>query len=102
MTSGNQEPFQWLNGDLRLRLHIQPGAKRHAVSGRHGDRIRLRLAAPPVDGKANRALIEFLAGEFGVARRAVRVLAGRRSRQKTVRIDRPASLPDWFREFTAT
>ena len=70
-----------------LDLHIQPGASRTQFAGKHGDRIKVRLAAPPQDGKANAALIEFLAQYYGVARRNVRITSGLKSRQKRVMID---------------
>jgi uncharacterized protein (TIGR00251 family) len=53
-------------------------------AGRHGDRIKVRLAARAVDGKANEALIEFLAAHYRVAKRGVRIIAGLKSRQKRV------------------
>jgi uncharacterized protein len=72
---------------VTLELHVQPGAKRSGFAGEHGGRIKLRLAAPAVDGKANEALVEFLADYFGVPRRNVRIAAGLKSRQKRVIID---------------
>jgi len=72
---------------LILELHVQPGAKRSEFAGRHGERIKLRLAAPPVDGKANAALIEFLADYFGVPRRNIKIVSGIRSRTKRVAIE---------------
>ena len=70
-----------------LELHVQPGASRTEFAGKHGERIKVRLAAPPQDGKANAALIEFLARHYGVPRRNVRITAGLKSRQKRVVID---------------
>lgn len=70
-----------------LDLHVQPGAKRSEFAGEHGGRMKLRLAAPAVDGKANEALIEFLAAYFGVPKRNVRIAAGLKSRQKRVIIE---------------
>jgi hypothetical protein len=72
---------------LILELHVQPGAKRSEFAGRHGERVKLRLAAPAVEGKANEALVEFLADYFGVPRRNVRIAAGLKSRQKRVIIE---------------
>lgn len=72
-----------------LDLYVQPGAKRTEFAGPHGERIKLRLAARAVDGKANEALVEFLAGYYGVPRRCVRIAAGLRSRHKRVVIDAP-------------
>ena len=63
---------------------MQPGARVSEFAGRHGDRIKVRLAARAVDGKANEALIEFLAAHYGVAKREVRITAGLKSRQKRV------------------
>ena len=70
-----------------LELHVQPGAKRSEFAGKHGERIKLRLAAPAVEGKANDALVEFLADYFGVPKRNVRIARGLRSRHKRVIID---------------
>jgi uncharacterized protein (TIGR00251 family) len=70
-----------------LDLHVQPGAKRSEFAGEHGGRMKLRLAAPAVDGKANEALVEFLADYFGVPKRNVRIAAGLKSRQKRVIVD---------------
>lgn len=70
-----------------LELHVQPGASRSEFAGRHGERIKIRLAARAVEGKANEALIEFLAGYFKVPKRNVRIEAGLKSRQKRVVIE---------------
>lgn len=69
-----------------LDLHVQPGARTSEFAGQYGERIKVRLAARAVDGKANEALIEFLAAHYGVARRDVRIVAGLKSRQKRVEI----------------
>ena len=70
-----------------LELHVQPGAKRSEFAGQHGERVKVRLAAPAVHNKANVALIEFLAEHYGVPRRNVRIAAGLKSRQKRVVIE---------------
>jgi uncharacterized protein len=77
-----------------LTLHVQPGAKRTEVAGTHGDSLKIRLAAPPVDGKANAELLTFLAEAFGVPRRNVTLVRGDASREKVVRIVRPRMRPD--------
>jgi uncharacterized protein (TIGR00251 family) len=77
-----------------LALHVQPGAKRTEVAGTHGDALKVRLAAPPVDGKANAELLRFLAEAFAVPLRHVALVRGETSRQKVVRIARPAARPD--------
>jgi hypothetical protein len=79
--------------DLILRVQVQPRASRNEFAGLHGDRIKIRLTAPPVEGAANAALIAFLAEAFGVAKRQVTLLAGDTGRAKTLRIAGPAHLP---------
>jgi uncharacterized protein len=81
-------------GALVLTLHVQPGAARTGVAGMHGDALKLRLAAPPVEGKANDELRRFLAEAFGVPLRQVTLLRGETSRRKVVRIEAPARRPD--------
>jgi uncharacterized protein (TIGR00251 family) len=71
---------------LILELHVQPGASRSEFAGKHGERLKVRLRARAVDGKANEALIEFLALHFRVPRRNVRIVSGLKSRQKRVLI----------------
>lgn len=75
------------DGGVRVRVHVQPRASRTELAGVHGDALKVRLAAPPVNGAANEALTEFLAREFGVARRAVRIVSGYGSRTKLVELD---------------
>lgn len=86
----------WHGASLVLNLHIQPRARQAGIEGLHGERLRLRLGAPPVDGKANQALIGLLAAEFGVPRRAVRIAQGEHAMLKTVAVDTPRVLPAWF------
>jgi uncharacterized protein (TIGR00251 family) len=69
-----------------LELHVQPGASRTEFAGMHGERIKVRLAARAVDGKANEALIEFLASHYNVRKSSVRITAGLKSRRKRVEI----------------
>jgi uncharacterized protein (TIGR00251 family) len=79
----------WLRqegADLVLSLHIQPKAKRTEFAGLHGGAMKLRLAAPPVDGKANAVLCAFLADFCGVPKSAVTLLSGEASRAKRVRV----------------
>jgi uncharacterized protein (TIGR00251 family) len=77
-----------------LTVHVQPGAKRTEAAGLHGDALKIRLAAPPVDGQANEALIAFLAEAFGVPKRQVELISGHASRSKRVRVTGARSRPD--------
>jgi hypothetical protein len=75
------------NGDvLTLTLHVQPGAKRTDVAGLHGEALKIRLAAPPIEGRANEALLKFIASTFGVPLRQVELKQGGQSRHKVVAI----------------
>jgi len=69
---------------VSLLLHVQPGAKRTEVVGAHGDALKLRLAAPPVDGRANACLLDYLAATLGIPSRSLRLLSGETSRRKRV------------------
>jgi uncharacterized protein (TIGR00251 family) len=69
-----------------LLLHVVPRARVIALAGRHGDALKIRLAAPPVDGAANDELIRFLAERLAVPRSAVTIAAGHTSRRKTVTV----------------
>jgi hypothetical protein len=71
---------------LILDLHVQPGAARTEFAGKHGERLKVRLQARAVEGKANEALIDFLAAHFRVPRRNVRIVSGLKSRRKRVEI----------------
>ena len=73
--------------DVVLTLHVQPGASRTEYAGLHDDAHKIRLAAPAVDGRANEALVEFLAAYFGVRRRSVRIVSGLKSRRKRVAVE---------------
>jgi uncharacterized protein (TIGR00251 family) len=78
-------PPSWLtvkNQDVIIDIHAQPGAKRSEVVGEHGGRLKIAIASPPVDGKANSALIAFLAKTLGVSKSSVSILSGETSRQK--------------------
>ncbi len=71
----------------RVTVKVQPRAKRTELGGKSEDAYKVRLAAPPVDGKANDELVRFFAERFGVARSAVRIVRGETSRNKVVEID---------------
>lgn len=77
----------WLrptDGGCELALHIQPGASKSGIAGLHGDALKVRIQAPPVEGAANAALLAFIAKQLGLAPREVRLLRGEKSRQKTL------------------
>lgn len=69
-----------------LRVRVQPGAGRSSVAGRHGDALAVRVAAPPVGGRANAECLELVSDIFGVRKAQVEIVSGEHSRQKRLRI----------------
>lgn len=85
--------YQWQEDDLLLSCHLQPKAAKDEIVGLHGDSVKIRITAPPIDGRANTHLIKFLAKQFGVAKRDIRIISGELGGQKRIRIEQPAKLP---------
>ncbi len=81
-------------GDFILTLHIQPGAKRTKAVGLHGDAMKIKLAAAPIEGKANVALLKYLADCFEVPRNQVVLKQGEKSRRKIVMVLQSRHSPD--------
>lgn len=79
--------IQTLAEGVRFSVRVQPRASRSEICGEHGESLKVRLAAPPVDGAANAALIVLLADELDVSRRSIRIVSGLASRTKVVQID---------------
>ncbi|MBE8715639.1 DUF167 family protein [Cellvibrio polysaccharolyticus] len=88
--------YQWQGSDLLLRCHLQPKASNDGVAGLHGDRIKLRITAPPVDGKANAHLVQWLGKLFQVPKSRVTILQGESGRSKNILIQAPAFIPAEF------
>ena len=76
-----------------LALRIQPRASRDEIVGPHGEQLKVRITAPPVDGKANAHLTAFLAKQFRVPKSRVTLVSGDTGRDKRVRIEAPGALP---------
>ena len=72
-----------------LTVHVQPGARRTEIVGLHGDALKIRLSAPPVDGKANATLLAFIAERLDIGKSAVSLKSGQTSRRKVVEIEMP-------------
>ncbi len=89
-----EEYYQWQGEQLLLKVRVQPRASRDEIIGPHGEEaLKVRITAPPVEGKANTHLIRFLARAFGVPRSRVTLLGGDSSRCKRLSIDSPRQLP---------
>lgn len=74
------------SGGVVMTLRVVPRASRNEVSGEHGDALKIRLQAPPVDGKANKALIDFLSDTLNVPGQAVTIVSGETGRNKRVTV----------------
>ena len=79
-------PIENIEGGVRLMISVQPRASKTAIVGFHGDAIKVKVAAPPVDGAANEHLIRFLADLLDVGRRQVTIVSGLAGRRKTVHV----------------
>lgn len=73
-----------------------PQSRRNEIGGVSAGRLRIKLNAPPVDGKANKQLIGMMANEFGTNKLRVRIAMGARGRDKLIAIDGPGCIPAWF------
>lgn len=86
--------FRWEDDDLLLWIRVKPRSTRDAFDQIEADSIALRITAPPVDGKANRHILAWLARQFRVAKSAVRIENGERSKRKRIRISGPRRIPE--------
>lgn len=85
---------RWEGDNLFLQVRIQPKASRDELVGVHDECLKVRITAPPVDGRANAHLVGFLAKQFGVSKSRVALIKGQTSKTKTLRIVAPAKLPE--------
>lgn len=85
--------YRWDGEDLVLTVKVQPRAGRDELAEPLGDALKIRITAPPVDGKANTHLVDFLAKTFGVAKNAVLLESGNTGRKKRLRVLKPRHLP---------
>jgi uncharacterized protein (TIGR00251 family) len=87
MTTSRPEPWLIVRGDsLRITLHVQPRASRTEVAGVHGDALRIRVAAPPVEGEANQELLRFLAKKLRLPKSDLKLIHGESGRTKIIEI----------------
>jgi uncharacterized protein (TIGR00251 family) len=84
---------RWQDQDLILQVQIQPRASRDEFADIVGARLKIRITASPVDGRANAHLITFLAKRFGVAKSAVTLLRGEKGKTKVIRVRSPTKIP---------
>jgi uncharacterized protein len=90
----NQQPWSLEKNQLTLFCHLQPGARKSQICGLYNERVKIQIQAPAVDGKANKALVEFLARQFKIAKSKVTIHKGLNQRSKTVLIDGIQQIPE--------
>ena len=90
-TGNGKRPARPTTDSAAFQVHVQPRASRTEVVGQHGDAIKIRVNAPPVEGAANEELIRFLANRLGVPRSAVVIVSGHTSRRKRVAVEGQAA-----------
>jgi hypothetical protein len=83
----NSLPIKSVPGGVTLAVRVTPRARKNEIVGAQGEALKVKLAAPPVEGAANAALCEFLADRLGVRKSAVTIIAGRTSRHKVARVE---------------
>jgi len=93
MSSAGAAWYRWEEDDLILSLRVQPRSRKDEFIAPHGDHYKVRITAPPVEGKANDHILRFLAKSFGVKRSQVSVQSGQTSRNKLFRIHAPDRFP---------
>ena len=86
--------YSWQGKSLLINCHLQPRASKDEFAGLHGGSLKIRIKAPPIDGKANDYLMKFLAKQFGVSKRNITIIKGELSREKRIRIDQPKKIPN--------
>jgi hypothetical protein len=87
----------WQGEDLLLEVRVQPRADRDEIAGLHDARLKVRITAPPTDGKANAHLVKYLARQFKVPKSRVQIVSGHSGRNKRIRIHAPRRLPEDLR-----
>ncbi|MEK7991005.1 MAG: DUF167 family protein [Thiotrichaceae bacterium] len=90
--------YQWDHQDLLLAVHVQPRSSKTEIIGVYGERLKIKITAPPVDGKANKELIKLFAKLFSVPKSHIYLLNGETSREKRFKIQAPSKLPDFIQK----
>jgi uncharacterized protein len=93
---GKKLYYSWEGSNLLLELYVQTRAKKNMVVGQHGDHLKVAITSPPIEGKANKQLIKFLAKCFGVPQKQVKITKGDNSRYKSILVLDPKKQPIEF------
>jgi len=93
MTGHGDHWYRWDNGDLILRVQIQPRASRDELTSVINSHLKVRITAPPVDGEANDHLLRFMAKQFGLPKKKVILLHGHKGKTKVLCLRCPQKIP---------
>lgn len=88
--------YHWENQDLILSVHLQPRASQTGIVGVYGDKLKVKVTAPPIEGQANEEVCKLFSKTFGVAKSQVILLRGESSKNKQFRIQSPKKLPNFI------
>jgi len=91
--------YKWDNEDLLLNLYVQANARKDELVGEYGDNLKVRITALPIENKANKHLLKFLAKIFAVAPSQVAILKGENQRAKRIKISKPKKYPDYIKAY---
>lgn len=80
---------------LTIKIKVEPRSSKSGIVGPYGDALKVKLTSPPVEGKANKELIEVLAKGFSIAKKDVEIISGQSSKNKVVRLNGVSSADDW-------
>ena len=90
--------YKWDGNDLLLHLYLQPNAKKDELVGEYGDNLKIRITALPIDNKANKHLLKFLAKTFAIPNSHVKLMKDKNQRAKRVKILNPTKLPEFIQK----
>ena len=93
MTGQDRLWYRWDNGDLILRVQVQPRASRDELANVINGHLKVRITAPPVDGEANEHLLRFMGKQFGLPKKQVILLHGQKSKTKVLCLRAPQKIP---------
>lgn len=89
--------FYWQEQDLYLLVRVQPRSAQDQINGVLNNRLKIKLTAPPVDGKANTQLVKYLARQFRIPASRVAVISGHTGQNKKLMISHPKTIPEWLK-----
>ena len=91
-----EDHYHWLEDTLIFDIYLQPRASRNAIIGLHNSAVKISLTSPPIEGAANKQLIQFLAKQFQVKKTDISLLSGKHSRHKRISVSNPSHFLGFF------